>query len=106
MFDLQYITFGVTPHVNQEEEVCECCPKLKRRFTKKTKIHAPYFCGNQNCGNSVCEDCVVCYSHSYYKCELPGCEEDTYWNECIFGDEVLVSYNSCFENFLKDFAIE
>jgi hypothetical protein len=40
------------------------------------------------------------------KCELTGCEEDTYWNECIFGDEVLVSYNSCFENFLKDFAIE
>jgi hypothetical protein len=54
MFDLQYITFGAL-HANQKE-VCECCPKLKLRFTKETKIHASYICGHQNCGNSVCEE--------------------------------------------------
>jgi hypothetical protein len=130
-FDLKYMTFGV-PRKNEGEKECECCPNLKRRFTKGTKIHGPYFCSHKDCEISVCGDCVVCYHHSYYKC--PGCDQNTYWKECIFRDielynlaserewkfvqhfpdfdiypwfdEVLVSCNRCFQKVLFDEAVE
>jgi hypothetical protein len=93
-FGLEYLTFG-GPRMNTvEDEDCKSCPKVKRMFTKSTKVHAPHLCGHKSCGNSVCEDCVVCHVHSYYKC--PECNVDTYWKECIFGEKKL--YNLAVEN--------